>query len=64
MDYVGEIDEVRISRKSRPFEFAAVKFFGKILIDNDIVDPNAVSIVDVDTVNNNMVVDGGSWASP
>ena len=39
----------------------AIEVNGAILIDQGLSDPNAVSVVSVDSANSQMVVDGGDW---
>jgi len=41
--------------------FTAVRVDGKLLADQGITDPNAVSVVSVNAPNSQMVVDGGEW---
>ena len=59
--YSGPITEIRLSRDGRAFEFSQISVFGKVLVDNDIVDPSAVSVISVDADNSKMLVSGGNW---
>ncbi len=59
--YTGEINSIASSATGSSMYY--VKIDGNLLVNSGISNPNAVSVVSVDTSSSQMVVNGGTWSN-